>query len=191
MSKPQKKKTKAKEEAENLEKAGRGAVREAAKAEKAIRREIEGLRRRPREELSRPTGRIPTAVVISRRRDGMVSRMGRGFSLGELSEAGVEPRLAARWGAWIDGRRRSALAENVSALKGWYTRRSPEAKVEMEAKEVVVELETVGRKAEKVIAEVEVEAVKVERKVRKQAKKVGKAAKAKVAKPKKKKKSKS
>jgi ribosomal protein L13E len=188
LSKPQTKKTKAKEEVRKVEKAGRGAVREAAEAEKAIRREIEGLRRRPREALARPSGRTPTAIVISRHGDGMISRSGRGFSLGELSEAGVEPRLAAKWGAWVDGRRRSTLVENVSALKGWQTKRSLEAKVEERAKEVVVEVEKASRKAEKVIEEAEVEVVKVERKVRKEAKKVGKAAKPKVAKPKLKKK---
>ena len=186
MSKSQKKKPKAKEEVEKVEKVGRGAVREAAKAEKAIRREIEGLRKQPREVRARPSGRVPTAMVFSRHSSGMLSREGRGFSVGELSEAGVEPRLAAKWGVWVDGRRRSTLAENVSSLKGWHTRRSPAVRVEKETKEVVVELEKVGRKAEEVVAEVEEEVVKVERKVKKRTKRAGKAVKGKVAKPKKK-----
>jgi ribosomal protein L13E len=192
LSKPQKKKLKAKEGVEKVEEAGKGAVREAARAEKAIRREIEGLRRPHREAEAKPSGRVPFALVTSRHGIGTVSRHGKGFSLGELSEAGFEPNLATKWGVWVDHRRRSTLQENVNSLKGWHTRHGPTARIEFEAKEVEVDLEKVGREVVKVPAEAKKEIVKVQRAARKAPKKVGKAVKARVAKTKpKRKKSKS
>lgn len=44
-------------------------------------------------------------------------REGRGFSLGELKEAGITKDLARKLGIYIDERRRSVHEENVQALK--------------------------------------------------------------------------
>lgn len=67
-----------------------------------------------------PSGHVPQAVVSSRHSGGMVERRGRGFSEGELAGAGIPVRLARRFGAQIDSRRRSVLDVNVAAMKKWY-----------------------------------------------------------------------
>jgi len=53
---------------------------------------------------------------------GRKTRAGRGFSLGELKEAGVTPDEARRLGVPVDPRRRSTHPENVEMLKEWITR---------------------------------------------------------------------
>lgn len=44
-------------------------------------------------------------------------RQGRGFSLGELKEAGLSVKEARRLGLYVDERRRSTHRENVEALR--------------------------------------------------------------------------
>ena len=167
---------------------GKGAVREAAKAEDVIRREIEGIRRGTKAVETRPTGRTPVAMVVARHGTGIVTRQGRGFSLQELSEAGVEPRLAAKWGVWVDRRRRSTLVENVTSLSGWHARRGAAPKAVAEVRRVEEEVKKVGKEVGKIAEEAEREIVKVEKTVRRKARKRRKAAKKKVAVPKAKKK---
>lgn len=48
---------------------------------------------------------------------GLKTRRGRGFSIGELKEAGIEVNLARRLGIYIDKRRKSIHKENVEQLK--------------------------------------------------------------------------
>ncbi len=50
---------------------------------------------------------------------GRKTRAGRGFSLGELKEAGVTPDEARRLGIPVDPRRRSTHPENVEMLREW------------------------------------------------------------------------
>jgi len=100
-----------------------------AEAKKPTKEAIKAEREYPK-----PVGRFPQASVMSRHGDGMIARLGRGFSAGELSAAGFPIRLAARWGVPIDVRRRSLLEANVQSLKKWYspaakeTREPPRAK---------------------------------------------------------------
>ena len=166
------------EEAKKVERSVKKSVR---KAEKAVEGKAE---RKPRAAGMKPTGRAPIAKVISRHGIGMISRQGRGFSLGELSGAGLTPGPAARWGIRVDSRRRSVIQGNISTLRGWSSRPGTAAKVEAKAKKVEEELEKVGEEMEKEAAKVEKEAVKAERSVKKEAKKVGKAVKEKMEKPK-------
>lgn len=46
-----------------------------------------------------------------------VIRVGRGFSLGEIKESGIEINLLKKLGVYIDRRRRSVHKENIDALK--------------------------------------------------------------------------
>jgi ribosomal protein L13E len=188
LSKPQRKKQKSKEPIETAEMVGKGAVREAAKAEDVIRREVEGIRRRTKAVETIPTGKIPVAMVVARHGAGTLTRQGKGFSLHELSEAGVEPRLAAKWGVWVDHRRRSTLVENVTSLSGWHSRRGAAPKAVAEVTRVEEEAEKVEKRVENLAEVAKKEVVKVEKSVRKKAKKQGKAVKKKVARPKAKKK---
>lgn len=48
---------------------------------------------------------------------GTVSRAGKGFSLEELQEAGLTPRLARSRGILVDSRRGTKYPENVEHLK--------------------------------------------------------------------------
>jgi ribosomal protein L13E len=136
----------------------------------------------------RPAAKAPKAVVSARHGTGMVTRAGRGFSLGELSGAGLAPRLASMWGARIDYRRRSVLEPNVASLRSWGGHLVPAKKHEGRAKKVEEELAKVGKEVEeeveKGVAEVEKEAVKVEKEIKKETVKAEKAVKAKVPKPK-------
>jgi len=70
-------------------------------------------------------GPAPEATVASRHIDSMHERPGRGFSFGELSSAGVPVNVAKREGLSLDVRRRSVLAGNVEALKGWFKSEGP------------------------------------------------------------------
>ncbi len=143
-----------------------------------------------KEKPARPAGKAPEAVVETRHGTEMMSRPGRGFSLGELSGAGLAPRLASAWGASVDLRRRSVLQGNIDALKGWGARPAPQGKAEGKVKEVEEEIEKVAEEAKEEVKVAEEEVEKVGRKVKKEVAKAEKAAKAKAErKPKPKKKS--
>ncbi len=55
-------------------------------------------------------------VLTSTRRDKR-KRLGRGFSLGELKEAGISLAEAKRMGIPVDRRRKTVHAWNIEALK--------------------------------------------------------------------------
>jgi ribosomal protein L13E len=138
-----------------------------------------------KEAPSPPSGKAPEAWVSSRRRTEMVSRLGRGFSSGELSSAGLAPGLASKWGLRVDYRRRSVLEGNVKTLKGWGGQLAPPKKPEGRAKKIEEEIGKVEKEVEKEAVEIKKEVVKVERAAKKEASKAEKAVKAKVEKPKK------
>jgi ribosomal protein L13E len=138
----------------------------------------------PTEALSRPSSRVPEALVSSRRGTEMVTRRGRGFSLGELSGAGLAPRLATGWGVRIDVRRRSVLGGNVESLKTWGGLQAPAKKAEGKVRKLEEELVKVEKKVKKEGTEVKAGTVKVERGVKKEASKAEKAIKAKTQRPK-------
>lgn len=154
--------------------------KEAGRVERAIKKEVKKTPKKPT--MTRPSGRVPEAMVMSRHGTGMISRQGRGFSLAELSGAGIPSRTAAIWGAMIDPRRRSALEGNVSALKAWGAHAGPAVTVGRDAKEVEERVEEVAHEI-KVDAEVmEKEAARAERAAKKEVRKAERAVKEKVAK---------
>ena len=129
----------------------------------------------------RPAGKAPDALVTSRHGTGVVTRVGKGFSVGELVGAGLSPRLASAWGVRLDLRRRSIIDTNVASLKSWGAHPSATKRTESRAKVIEQEIEKVGRevrkeavraerKAEKAEREMKVEAVKAEKAVRRKAK---------------------
>ncbi len=136
-----------------------------------------------KEAPKRPAGRVPEAMVSARHGTETVTRPGRGFSLGELSSAGLAPRLASKWGVRVDVRRRSVLDGNVSALKGWESHAAPAKKAEGRVKRVEEELAKVEKEVEKEGEELKEEVVKVEKAAKKEVAKAEKAVKAKVEKP--------
>jgi ribosomal protein L13E len=50
-------------------------------------------------------------------RNGYIVRTGRGYSLGELKEAGLDPRTARKGGVPVDVWRQTKHQENVEQLK--------------------------------------------------------------------------
>ena len=50
------------------------------------------------------------------------TRKGRGFSLGELKEAGLTPSMAKKLGIYVDKRRKTVHPWNVEALKEYLKR---------------------------------------------------------------------
>ena len=144
----------------------------------------------PKESPKRPVGRPPEAMIVARHGTGVVTRLGRGFSKGEVAGAGLSPRLASSWGARIDGRRRSVIEGNVALLKHWGGSIVAPKKTEGKAKRLEVELEKAEvevekevEKVEKEVEKVEKEAAKVGKEVKKEATRAEKAVKAKVKKP--------
>jgi ribosomal protein L13E len=118
---------------------------------------------------TRPSGRAPTANVLARRGKGMITRAGKGFSIGELSEANIVPRLAWEWGARLDGRRRSVLDSNVQSLKSWGSHVQKAERPVGEVKKVEEEVVKVEKQIKKGPAEVKKEVVKIEAKVKREA----------------------
>ncbi len=143
-----------------------------------------------KEKAPKPSGTPPTAVVEVRHGRGMTQRQARGFSLGEVAQAGLNFGLARRWGLLVDERRRSTLEGNVASLKKWssQTKKTAEERVEGEVRKIekaVVkevrkaekEVEKEAKKAEKDVEKVEKEVVeKVEAPIKKRSKKKKKAA---------------
>jgi ribosomal protein L13E len=117
----------------------------------------------------RPPGKAPQAMVTSRHGTGSVTRLGRGFSMGELAGAGLSPNLASNWGLRLDLRRRSMVDSNVASLKGWSSHPGAAGKMEGVAKEVEEEIEKVGKEIKKEAVKVGKEAEKVEREVKEEA----------------------
>jgi len=143
----------------------------------------------------KPSGKAPDAVITGRHGTGFVTRLGRGFSMGELAGAGLSRNLASKWGVRLDYRRRSVVESNVSSLRSWNSHPKAVNRKEGVAKEVEEEIEKVGREVKKEAVKVKKEAVKVkkeaekvEREVKEEAVKAEKAVKRK-SKPKKKAKS--
>ncbi|MDG6913899.1 MAG: ribosomal protein L13e [Nitrososphaerota archaeon] len=158
---------------EEVEKAGKAVKREVKRAE---RMGAESARRpKAKPQAKAPAGKAPVPSVLSRHGTEMIKREGKGFSVGELSSAGLAPGEAARWGARVDYRRRSVIESNVSALKGWAA--SPAAAPKSEG-----EPEKAGRALERAGEEVAREAEKAGKAVKKEAKRVEKGAEQKLGK---------
>ena len=121
-------------------------------------------------------------MVETRHGTEMMSRMGRGFSLGELSGAGLSPNLASGWGARTDSRRRSVLQANTDALKAWGAKAAASKKQPGAVKKAEKEIEKVAGEVEEEVKAVEEEVQKAGKKVKKEAKKAEKAVKAKAEK---------
>jgi ribosomal protein L13E len=132
----------------------------------------------------RPTGKAPEAVVVARHGTGVVTRLGRGFSKGELSGAGFSPHSASEWGLRLDVRRRSVIRGNVDSLKAWGRHTGLAKTTEGRARKAEEEIEKVGRAVEREAIKVEKEVVKVEKEVKEEAVKAEKAVRRKRAKPK-------
>ena len=128
-----------------------------------------------REKPIRPAGKLPEANVSSRHGTSFVTRPGRGFSLGEVTEAGMGPRLAARWGIHVDARRRSVIKGNVDSLTKWGGHQVRVKRAEGKIKAVEEEVEKVAREVKEEAVLVEKEAVKIEKEVKREAVGAGKA----------------
>ncbi len=63
----------------------------------------------------KPYVKKPPLVVLGGRDSG--SRIGKGFSLGELKEAGLDVNTAIRLGIPVDKRRKTSWNHNVKILK--------------------------------------------------------------------------
>jgi ribosomal protein L13E len=61
--------------------------------------------------------RTEIAKPVIKRNFGYVVRNGRGYSLDEIKEAGLERRVAQRHGVPVDVWRKTKLAENVEQLR--------------------------------------------------------------------------
>ena len=136
----------------------------------------------------KPSGKAPEPMVTSRHGTKFVTRQGRGFSMGELSGAGLSPNLASNWGLRLDLRRRSVVDSNVLSLRSWSSHPGTVKRAEGVTKEIEEEIEKVGRGVKKEAVKVEKEAEKVEREVKEEAVKAKKVVRRK-SKPKKKKES--
>jgi ribosomal protein L13E len=140
--------------------------------------------KRPKQAAIRPVGKTPEAMVISRHGTGLVTRSGRGYSMGELLGAKLSPQLASKWGLRIDVRRRSVIPGNMDSLRAWGSHPGPTMKIEGRTREVEEEIEKVGRMVKKEAVRVEKEVVRVEKEVKEKAVKTERAVKRKAAKPK-------
>lgn len=120
-----------------------------------------------KEQAPKPTGAPPSAIVDVRHGGRMMRRHARGYSLGEVTQAGLNFGLARRWGLLVDDRRRSTLESNVASLKKWSprTKKTTEERVEGEAQKIERAVEKEVRKAEKEVVKVEKKVEKVEKEV--------------------------
>jgi hypothetical protein len=75
----------------------------------------------------------------------MITRIGRGFSIGEVSEAEMPMLLARSWNLMMDVRRRSVLESNVASLKSWFST-AKEVKAKAPEPEAVTEEKPKARK---------------------------------------------
>ncbi|HUK80193.1 MAG TPA: ribosomal protein L13e [Nitrososphaerales archaeon] len=137
--------------------------------QKKIKREKQQEHKAPKEKPLRPAGKAPEAMVTSRHGTGVVTRTGKGFSMGELAGAGLSSGLASAWGVRLDPRRRSMIDTNVASLKSWGAHPSPARKAESRAKKAEEEIEKVGKEVEKEAVRVEKKAEKVEGEIKKEA----------------------
>jgi ribosomal protein L13E len=111
----------------------KGAGKEAKGPERAVQK---SAGKGPKQVPPKPSGHVPEAVVMTRHGRGMMSRPGRGFSLGELLGVGLAPKLAASWGIRVDARRRSVVEGNVGLLRKWSSHSAaPKAEVEQKRDE--------------------------------------------------------
>jgi ribosomal protein L13E len=133
----------------------------------------------------RPKGRTPEATVVSRHGTGIIIRLGRGFSNGELTSAGLEPRLASRWGLVLDPRRRSVIQGNVDSLSAWRSHGVSKTRGAGRVQKAEEEVEKIGREVEKEALKVERGVVKVAKEVKEEAVKEERAVRRRAAKPKK------
>jgi|YelNatPaOPRAMG01_1025707.scaffolds.fasta_scaffold01017_4 large subunit ribosomal protein L13e len=80
--------------------------------------------------IPKPIVKIPKA--------GYGFREGRGFSIGELKEAGLSVGKARALGLYVDVRRRSVRKENVEALKKFLKEVEGKAKAETQQNQTEV-----------------------------------------------------
>jgi ribosomal protein L13E len=120
-----------------------------------------------RKTMGRPSGLLPLAKIQSRHGSALVTRAGRGFSMGELAAAGIPRNTAGKWGVQIDVRRRSSLEANVGALRTWTAAPPLKAARVGEAKKVEAEIAKIEKEvvheAEKEVARAKRGAKKVEK----------------------------
>jgi len=69
------------------------------------------------EVISRPP--VPVPAVNVRHQASMKMRRARGYSIGEITSAGITLISASRWRVPFDKRRKSLLSENAEKLKAW------------------------------------------------------------------------
>jgi ribosomal protein L13E len=125
----------------------------------------EESKRTVKQNVSRPTRAPPFATVEVRHDGTMRQRQARGFSLGEVAQAGLSVGLARKWGLRVDDTRRSALEGNVASLKEWSSsaKRTTEERVAGEVRKLEREVEEEVRKVKKEAKRVEKEVEKVEK----------------------------
>jgi ribosomal protein L13E len=88
----------------------------------------------------------PQAFVMARHEYSSQERRGKGFSLGELSAAGLTFIIAKSLRVPVDIRRRSVLETNIGSLKVWY---KPAPKKERGPKPEKAKAEKPAKKKEK------------------------------------------
>lgn len=145
-------------------------------SERASKAAKEGHHSKVAESL--PTSHVPLAEVSARHQGMSHMRMGRGFSWGEVREAGLDSRLAFRWGLLVDRRRRTVVQTNVAALKAWAGSARPVPvkhegveKVEEEVRKVEERVKKEASAAKKEVKKVEKKASKAAKVVEEEAKK--------------------
>jgi ribosomal protein L13E len=124
-------------------------------------------KRTTEEKTLKPHGSPPFAMAEVRHSGRMMQRRARGYSLGEVRGAGLNLRLARKWGMMVDLRRRSVLEGNVALLKKWAprTKKTTEERAEGEVRRVERAVEKEVRKVEKKVEKGVKKAEKVEKEV--------------------------